>query len=87
MSALAWSAQTRRLAIPPRLGFGRAFFCGRRVAHLLKILHRQTELCQDFFVRNAFVVFQPRIGIVDGAELLSQNGKLPTECYPLKVAN
>ena len=66
---LAWSVQTRRLAIPPRLGFGRCFFRRRFAAHLLEILHRQTELGQDFLVRNRLVVFQPFIGLVDGVPL------------------
>src|ERR1700677_1973878 len=63
-SALACSVQTMRLAIALR-----CFFRQRLLPHLFPIGHGQSELRQDFLMRDRLVVLEPLIGLGDGLAL------------------
>jgi hypothetical protein len=58
-SALACSVHTKRLAIAAGRDFG-------LTAHLFPVLHGQSELGENFFVRDGRVVLQPLVGFGDG---------------------
>ena len=59
-----------------------------QMAHFYTLVTRDTRELDFAHHRQLFLTEQGySYTIVDGAELLSQNGKLPMECYPLKVAN
>src|SRR5207253_3946863 len=61
---------------------------GGQCAHFYTLVTRDTRELDFAHHRQLFLTEQGySYTIVDGTELLSQNGKLPTECYPLKVAN